>query len=217
MIPSTRTSPGRAGAGTAAFLRRVVTQQASIGAIAPTLPILARRLARLVPPTPGLRVLELGAGTGAISVEIGARLGPGARHVALERDAELLATLEHRAPWAERLVGDARELVPLLDSVGLGEVDVVLSALPWSYFEPEVQRDTLAAIRSTLAPDGIFATIVCRTAMLNPRSRAFRAALDASFDEIVTTPTTWANLPPARLLVCRGPRVVTRGVPSGLA
>jgi phospholipid N-methyltransferase len=213
MISSTRTPiGGRTGAGTAAFLHRVFTQQASLGAIAPTFPVLARRLARLVPPSPGLRVLELGAGTGAISVEIGPRLGPGARHVALERDAELLTTLEHRAPWAERLVGDARDLVPLLDSVGLGEVDMVISALPWSYFDPRVQRDTLSAICSSLAPGGTFVTIVCRTARLSPRWRAFRAAIDTTFDEIVATPTTWANLPPAGLLVCRGPRVAAKAV-----
>lgn len=214
MIPSTRTSssPGRAGAGsgssagTAAFLRRVVTQQASLGAIAPTLPVLARRLAALVPPLPGLRVLELGAGTGAVSVWIGSRLGPGARHVALERDPELLATLEHRAPWAERIAGDARDLVGLLDTIGLGEVDVVISALPWGYFDPGMQLDVLSAIRSVLAAGGTFATIACRLARLNPRARTFRAALDDSFDDVVASSTTWANLPPARLLVCRGPR-----------
>ncbi|HEX4247507.1 MAG TPA: methyltransferase domain-containing protein [Pseudonocardia sp.] len=206
MIPSTRASSGRAGAGTAAFLRRAVTRQASLGAIAPTFPILARRLADLVPPLPGLRVLELGAGTGAISVWIGSRLGPGARHVALERDPELLATLEHRAPWAERISGDALDLVGRLDSIGLGEVDVVISSLPWGYFTQELQHGILAALCSVLAPGGTFATIACRTARLNPRARTFRAALDASFDDVVVTSTTWANLPPARLLVCRGPR-----------
>jgi phospholipid N-methyltransferase len=211
MIPGVRTSSsGRTGGGTATFLRRVVTQQASLGAIAPTLPVLARRLADLVPPLPGLRVLELGAGTGAISVQIGSRLGPGARHVALERDRELLATLEYRAPWAERVAGDARDLVRHLDSVGLGEVDVVISALPWGYFDAGLQRGILSATCSVLAPSGTFATIICRGARLNSRSRTFRTALDASFDEVASTGTTWANVPPARLLVCRGPRAARR-------
>jgi len=205
-MTSTPTSPRRARTGTAAFLRRAITDQAAIGAIAPTFPVLARRLAGLVPPSPGLLVLELGAGTGSISAEIGPRLGPGARHVALERDPELLATLEHRAPWAERMPGDAEKLAVHLAEAGISEVDVVISALPWTYFEPELQRRIMAEVCSVLAPDGLFATIACRPARLNPRSRAFRATLDASFEEVVATTTTWANLPPARLLVGRRPR-----------
>jgi phosphatidylethanolamine/phosphatidyl-N-methylethanolamine N-methyltransferase len=204
------TSSRRPGTGTAAFLRRVITDQASIGAVAPTFPILARRLAELVPSSPNLRVLELGAGTGAISAAIGPRLGPGAQHLALERDPALLATLEHRAPWALRLPGDAAELSSHLATVGVNKVDVVISALPWSYFDAALQRKILAEVCSVLIPDGVFATIVCRPARLNPRSRAFRAIADASFEQVGTTSTTWANLPPARLLVCRGPRNGTK-------
>jgi phosphatidylethanolamine/phosphatidyl-N-methylethanolamine N-methyltransferase len=200
------TSPRGSRTGTAAFLRRVITDQATIGAVAPTFPFLARRLASLVPPSPDLRVLELGAGTGAISNAIGARLGPGALHIALERDPELLAALEHRAPWALRLPGDALELTSHLANIAINEVDMVISALPWGYFDASRQRRILAQICSVLVPGGLFATIVCRPTRLNPRSRAFRALVDGAFKEVVPTSTTWANLPPARLLVCRGPR-----------
>lgn len=192
--------------GTAAFLRRAITDQASLGAIAPTLPLLARRLAGLVPPTRGLRVLELGAGTGAVSAAIGPQLAPGALHIAVERDPELLATLGHRAPWALRMTGDAADLSSHLAAVGTTEVDVVISALPWGYFGPATQRRILGEICSVLVPGGLFATIVCRPARLNARSRAFHALAEASFKEVEATRTTWLNIPPARLLVCRGPR-----------
>jgi phosphatidylethanolamine/phosphatidyl-N-methylethanolamine N-methyltransferase len=194
------------GTGTAAFLRRVVTDQANIGAIAPTMPILARRLAGLIPPTPGLRVVELGAGTGAVSTAIGPRLGRGAQHFALERDPDLLAALETRAPWARRIPGDAAELVSHLAALDVDEVDVVISALPWGYFDAGLQRRIMAEVCSVLVPGGVFATIACLPTRLNPRSRSFRTTLEASFKEVVVTSVTWANLPPARLLVCRGPR-----------
>jgi phosphatidylethanolamine/phosphatidyl-N-methylethanolamine N-methyltransferase len=197
--------PRASRTGTAAFLRRAITDQAAIGAIAPTLPVLARRLAGLVPPTPGLRVLELGAGTGAVSAAIGPRLGPDAQHIAVERDPQLLAALEYRAPWALRVAGDAVELSTLLESVGVNEVDVVISALPWGYFDTGLQRRILGQVCSVLVPGGLFSTIVCRPARLNPRSRAFRALLEASFKEVVASRTTWLNIPPARLLIARGP------------
>jgi phospholipid N-methyltransferase len=194
------------GTGTAAFLRRVITDQANIGAIAPTFPRLARRLAGLIPPTPGLRVVELGAGTGAVSTAIGPRLGPGARHFALERDPDLLVALETRAPWAQRIPGDAAELVSHLAALEVDEVDVVISALPWGYFDGDLQRRIMAEVCSVLVPGGMFATIACLPTRLNPRSRTFRTILEASFKEVAMTSPTWANLPPARLLICHGPR-----------
>lgn len=188
------------------FLRRALTDQATIGAIIPTSATLAARLASLVAPTPGLRVLELGAGTGAISAAIGPRLGAGAVHVALERDPTLLASVGRVAPGAVRIAGDAAELIAHLDSVGITEVDVIVSSLPWSNFEPVFADRVLGAVCSVLAPAGLFATIAYRPTRLNPHSRRFQRRLDSSFTKVVATSTTWTNLPPARLLICRHPR-----------
>ncbi|WP_028933108.1 class I SAM-dependent methyltransferase [Pseudonocardia spinosispora] len=202
-----RSSPSGFSTSTVAFVRRALTDHVSVGALAPTSGALARRMAALVPTSPGQRVLELGAGTGAVSAAIGPRLGPGSWHLALERDPELLAAVAHSAPWARRIAGDAADLGAHLAEIGVSEVDVVISTLPWSYFDPDLQRRILSQVCSAMAPDGLFATIAARPAGLIPRSKVFRARLEASFEEVETTSTTWANIPPARLLVCRRPRI----------
>ena len=188
------------------FLRSALTDQAAIGALAPTTATLAARIAALVPPDPGLRVVELGAGTGAISAAIADRLGPGARHVAVERDARLLAAVARQAPRATRVHGDARDLVAHLHRAGLTGADVVISSLPWSNFPAELSRRILAQVCAVLGRSGTFATIAYRPDGLTPRARAFRGLLDASFAQVVRSSTTWASLPPARLLVGHGPR-----------
>jgi phospholipid N-methyltransferase len=191
---------------TGTFLRHALVDQVRIGAIAPTSPALAQRLARLVPPTPELRVLELGAGTGAISAAIGPRLGPGARHFALEREPALVAALTRTAPWASVIVADATELKVRLAELGVSSVDLVISTLPWSYFTSTMQSTILAQVRSVLTAQGQFATVSCLTARFNPRSRVFQSQLDAAFARVETTPVSWANIPPARLLICQSPR-----------
>lgn len=178
-----------------------------MGALSPTSTGLASRLAAVVPPTAGLRVLELGAGAGAISAAIEARLGPGAVLVAIERDPVLLAHIGRVAPRALAVVGDAADLITHLDRVGIEEVDVIVSSLPWSNFDPVLARRVLTAACSVLAPSGVFATIAYRPTRLNPRSRRFRGLLESTFSEVVATTTTWASLPPARLLICRHPRI----------
>lgn len=188
------------------FLFRVVTDQAHIGAIAPTSGPLARRLAELVPPTPGVMVVELGAGTGTISAAVGPRLGPGARHIAVDRDPALLAALTQNAPWAQQLPGDVTDLTTMLAAAGVDTVDVVLSSLPWSNFAPSTRQQVLAQITTALHPAGVFATIAYRPTRLIRGARQFRTDLEASFADVRTSDTVWPSLPPARLLIGRRPR-----------
>ena len=200
--------PGPAGSrrrGDIAFFLQALRSQTRIGAIAPTSPSVARRIAGLIPPGPGRIVVELGAGTGAISAAIGPRLGAGSRHIAVEREPELLDALRHKAPWAEQVVGDAQDLSARLKDLGVSQADVVLSSLPWANFDPDLQRRILDQVIESLAPDGLFAAIAYRPTRTTQRSRAFRSALRTSFDEVSISSTLWANLPPARLYVCQTP------------
>lgn len=153
-----------------------------------------------------MTVLELGASTGTISKAIGPRLGPGARHLALDRDPTLLSALDHHAPWAQQVVADVTDLAGALAAVKVDTVDVVISSLPWSNFAPEVQHRVLDHLASVLDPGGVFATIAYRPARLIGGTRTFRAALDASFGQVHATATEWRSVPPARVLVCRRPR-----------
>ena len=61
---------------------------------------------------PGERVLDVGAGTGYVSLEAARRVGPAGRVYAVDRSAEALAYLarlqdEQGISWIERLVADA--------------------------------------------------------------------------------------------------------------
>jgi phospholipid N-methyltransferase len=188
----------------ATFLRRALREPALIGAPAPTGSALAAEIARAVPATRASTVVELGPGTGAICPAVRARLAPGSRYVAVELDGELVAHLRRTLPWLEVLPGDAADLRAVLDDAGVGEVDTVVSSLPWTLLPPAKRRSMLAGIAATLAPGGVFATITTLTA-LPARVRDLRRCLDATFDEVVATRPVWRNLPPSRLYVCRRP------------
>ncbi|WP_037064096.1 class I SAM-dependent methyltransferase [Pseudonocardia acaciae] len=189
-----------------AFARKALREQSTMGALVPTSRCLSRRMASMVPSAPGACVVELGAGTGAISREIGLRLGCDAVHIAVDRDPVMLAALAHRAPWARRLVGDAADLADLLRDNGIDGAHVVLSSLPWSFFPPPTRARILDQIASVLLPGGTFVTIAYRPTRLMPRARAVRAALDDTFETVIPSATTWANVPPARLYLCRHAR-----------
>ena len=188
------------------FLRRAIRRPDLLATPFVTGSRLARDIAAVIPRGSPSTVVELGAGTGAMSDPIRARLAPGARHLAVELDPDLVAHLRHSRPWLEVVQGDALEFTRLLDDAGIDQVDVVISSLPWALFPAAHRRALLRDIAGRLAPDGAFSMITTWMA-LPGRVRDLRAALDEVFDEVVETATVWLNPPPARLFICRRPLV----------
>lgn len=186
------------------FLRRAAARPGLMGTFTPTSRRTAAEIARIVPRDRPTTVVELGAGTGALSPSVRARLAAGSRYVAVEVDAELVAHLRRTLPWLEVLAGDAADLEALLDGAGVGPVDAVVSSLPWTLVAAERRRRMFATIAGRLAPVGVFATINHLTAPPH-RVRALRRDLETAFDEVFTTSPVWRNMPPARLHVCRRP------------
>ncbi len=184
------------------FLRRAIRRPDLLATPFVTGDRLAHQLAGVVPEGCTGTVVELGAGTGALSAPIRDRLGPGARHLAIEIDGELVAHLRATKPWLEIVQGDALDYDGLLAQAGIDKVDAVVSSLPWALFDQPQRRELLAAIGARMAPHGVFATITTWMAM-PARVRELRAALNGAFDEVVETSTVWRNPPPARLFVCR--------------
>ncbi|MFC4946956.1 class I SAM-dependent methyltransferase [Pseudonocardia sp. GCM10023141] len=187
------------------FLRSALNRPTLLGAPVPTGSVLAAQIAGVVPASAPATVVELGAGTGALSPAIAARLAPGSRFVAVEVEPDLVAYLRAAMPWLEVLHGDAGDIGALLADAGVGPVDAVVSSLPWTLITAAERRRMLGGIAATLAPGGLFTTITTLTALPN-RVRQFRSELEATFDEVTATKPVWRNLPPARLFVCRGAR-----------
>ena len=98
---------------------------------------------RAVTDSPRTRVLEIGAGTGALTRDL---VGRGLEVVAVEPDPHMRAVLEARVPGADVRAGQAEDL-PAAD----GEVDVVLGAQMWHW----VRLDEAAAeVARVLRPGG---------------------------------------------------------------
>lgn len=189
-----------------AFLSRAVRNPGKVGAVAPSSPYLASEMAGVVPTTGNPVVVEIGPGTGALSPAVNARLPEGGRHLAIELDEGMVGYLRGALPWLEVIRGDAANLEELLREAGVGQVDAVISGLPWAIFPAAAQDDILRQVGRVLSPQGALTTFAYVHALGMSGARQFRRRLDGAFDEVLTTRTVWRNLPPACSYVCRRPR-----------
>jgi SAM-dependent methyltransferase len=123
----------------------------SFGAVAPAYaehrPDYAQAAARwALDPAPGVRVLDLGAGTGKLTATL---IALGAEVIAVEPDLAMLAELRRSLPTVRALGGSA-EAVPLPDA----SVDAVLAGNAMHWFDMDVAGAEIARV---LVPGGVLA------------------------------------------------------------
>jgi phospholipid N-methyltransferase len=179
----------------ALFVREWVGRPTSVGALCPSSPLLARRIANAVPSGEGL-VVELGGGTGAVTQALVERGIAPARLVVVERAPAFVRHLRTRFPDVSIIHGDATRLDQLLPSDA--RIDAIVSCLPLRSLP---RRDTTAIIEQchrALSENGVM--IQFTYDLRRPhRHPLIHPGLVAGESHIV-----WANMPPARIVtVCK--------------
>lgn len=203
--PRKRPSPD-AGRSRGGFLAAALRSPREVGTLLPSGPALARRLAAVVPRGADERiVVELGAGTGAVTAEIARQAGPGVRLIAIEKDAPMAEQLRERNLAAHVVTADALRLREILADHRVERADVIISVLPWTLLPHERQRELLDVIRAALRSDGVFTAAAYSAGYWTPTARRFRDELHRSFHEVVPTRSMWDNVPPAMSYICRQP------------
>lgn len=189
-----------------------------VGAVAPSGTTLAAQAVAPIPRTGHPVVVELGPGTGSVTVAIQRRLGGRGRHIAVEINHRMADLLAAQHPSVEVVTADAVRLEELLAERGVPRADVIVSSLPWTIFAPERRREMLDTAVRSLAADGAFTTFSYIHMHWFASGRRVHHALEDRFDEVVADRTVWANLPPALVYYCRRPRRSDRaGLPRATA
>ena len=180
------------------FLSKFFRHGTTVGAVAPSSRWLARKLVGDIDFARAEHVVELGAGTGAITAELLGRAGDRCRCVIVERDPDFCDCLRRRFPGAEVVEGDARELETLLAERGITRVDHVLCGLALPWFAREDRHRILDTARRRLTPEGSFRQL---SYMPWLHTREYRR-----YFEKVRFRLVFRNLPPGGFYVCTSPR-----------
>jgi phosphatidylethanolamine/phosphatidyl-N-methylethanolamine N-methyltransferase len=140
------------------FLRKFLRHGTRVASVAPSSRFLARAMCHFVAPDRPQTILELGAGTGAITVVAAAKMHPESKLLAVELDADFAGVLAARCPRATVLCCDVAELSERLPALGVERVELVLSGLP----TPSLPRAVNTAVFETFtrcAPDACFSQL----------------------------------------------------------
>jgi phosphatidylethanolamine/phosphatidyl-N-methylethanolamine N-methyltransferase len=135
------------------FLRSLLNDPRKMGALAPSSPQLCRLMASRVDPGQS-SVLEIGAGTGAITRALLRRGLRPERLFIIERDPVLSDFLQTHFPRVRICCGEAAHAPHILSGAGLGPVDTIVSSLPLRNLRQADQLEIFRAMISTLSGKG---------------------------------------------------------------
>ncbi|MFJ6381509.1 class I SAM-dependent methyltransferase [Kitasatospora sp. NPDC092039] len=216
------------------FLAEALRAFHDTGALAPSGPELVNAL--VVPatsrPNRPISVLEVGAGTGAVTRRLAQVLRPGDRLHVVEANPRFADRLRGDPVLAARHPGvglrlsacrieELAEYRPPLPAGaepedGAQRYDVIVSGLPFTNFEPAQVRDILDLYLRLLAPGGeltyfgYLGTTTARLLASGPRRGARHRAVVRLLRRFEATyglgeRTVWRNVPPARAHLLRAP------------
>lgn len=180
------------------FFRQWLKNPRGMASIAPSSRQLAELMASALPARAS-RIIELGAGTGAITEAL-IRHGASQRTLlAVEMNPVLHRLLARRFPQMHLAHGDARHLAKLVDDSGAfacGEADAVLSSLGLLAMPEDLQHDILSAALAVMRAGGVF--VQYTYGLKSPLNEKVRQRLGL---RCASAGLAWRNLPPARVFV----------------
>jgi phosphatidylethanolamine/phosphatidyl-N-methylethanolamine N-methyltransferase len=181
-------------AGFHLFIREAITNPLGIGALVPSSKRLAYAIAQQIThypfqPESGL-IVELGAGTGAITEALAQQKNSQQELIIIEKSIKMAHHLKQRFPTLTTIQGDAQALQQLL-SPYQAPVQAIISSLPLRSLPKTIVQRIGTEIENLLKTGGLF---VQYTYSLWGKPTVLSAHL-----KLVRQYWVWQNLPPARI------------------
>jgi len=178
LTASERVKP-RHGTNAALFFRRWLANPLQMGSVIPSSPSLCRRIAALVTCGPDEVVVELGAGTGAVSRALLAAGIPPERLMVFEIVPEMASHLREVLPGVTVICDDAFDLPRALPRRWHGKVGTAICGIPLVMLPRARQRRFVEAVEAVAPGRGFLLYTYCITSPLPYRKLGLTARREA--------------------------------------
>jgi phospholipid N-methyltransferase len=174
----------------------------STGAILPSSEALAGEIVANLNLHDAKAVVEYGPGTGAFTSHVHRALPPDAAFIAIEINPRLAEMFRERYPDIPLFQDSVANARSICNGAGIGQVDCVVSGLPWASFPQAMQMEFLDEMMRVLKPGGQFVTFAYLHGLILPPGKRFARILPKYFKSISRSRVVWKNVPPAIVYRC---------------
>jgi phospholipid N-methyltransferase len=177
------------------FARNFFRHPRMLGSLVPSSPFLIRRVLRRIDWSSARVIVEYGAGVGTFTAEILRRMHSDAILVAFETNDEFVQYLRESLPDPRLHIvhGSADQVGAVLERLGRGQADYVISGIPFSTIPEDAREAILRATRAALRPRGALIVYQFTRRILPSLERVF-GRVSRDFEP--------RNILPAQLFYC---------------
>ena len=163
-----------------------------LGALFPSGAALGSLMVQHINPDAHGHVLELGPGTGPFTRALVQRGIPEEKLVLLEQSPEFSELLRNSFPRATVICGDAKDVVAILEPLGITEFDEIVSGVPLNAMGSELRRIMCSESFKLLKSGGSFVQV-----SYLPRCSVPKSVVTAYSGKKIYCGVTLRNIPPA--------------------
>lgn len=171
------------------FLQALRHNPSLVGAAFPSSSSLAKKMVQQIPKNTEGLIVELGAGTGAITQHLKSKF-PKDQLAIIERSEKMATFLKLKFPDTNILLGDAVDLPHLLSPFNK-PVDAIISSLPLRSIAAPIVEKIQTAVYESLANNGVYIQFT-----YDPRQNAKEVFPQLKF---LYRKKVWLNIPPANV------------------
>ncbi|MFP4034728.1 MAG: rRNA adenine N-6-methyltransferase family protein [Desulfovermiculus sp.] len=166
-----------------------------IASFVPSSRFLAQAMCAHINPQKPQIIVELGAGTGAVTKTAAELMHPDSRLLAIESDPDFFPVLTENVPQAETLFCDARDVAEKLANKDVHTVDGILNCLPTPSLPNHVAREIFAWMAGLPGRPWHNQITIMPWVYNNFYKRLF---------DLVSFKLILVNIPPGGVFYCRG-------------
>jgi phosphatidylethanolamine/phosphatidyl-N-methylethanolamine N-methyltransferase len=187
------------------FLAAWIRSPLKIGALTPSSKSLARAMAKQIDLSEEGMVIELGAGTGAVTHGLVAAQIPPERLLIIEREPQLFTILHAQFPQLKIVRADAVELAKVLEECGISKVCAIVSSLPLLSMPRGIRHQIETRMAAALCNGGKIIQFTYGPTSPIPHDRWRSLRIYGKRKQVVV-----ANVPPAHVWVFRRDRRIKK-------
>jgi phospholipid N-methyltransferase len=179
------------------FFVEFIKNPVNTSAIVPSSKKLARAIVGMAKLSKANVVVEFGPGTGVFTEQILKKLSKRAKFFALEINPKFVKHTKKRFPSAVVYHDTALNMRKYLKKHRARHCDCIISGLPFTVFNYELQKEFLKIIKDALSPGGRFLTFTYLHRRESKGNLRLKKLLKKNFDKLETSRVVWKNFPPA--------------------
>lgn len=183
------------------LLRQFIAAPFKTGSIAPSSEWLASEMTKDILEGDPKLVVEVGPGTGPMTVRLLKKKKPQTRFFAIELNSELVVSLSHQFKDLELYNDDAKNIAKY---TGGATIDLLVVSLPWTLMPLDISKPLMQTFAKNLTPGtGKMVTFFYANTLPYLHYKGIMQALRSQFKSVHIRKLVLANLPPAIVVECK--------------